>query len=112
MVKNIYYYCEEVTKATGVTIEQIRGPQRTKNVVYAAKILSYCLYTKLKMKKSSIGYFMNKSKNQIKEYIKSIESDSHKIDKPLRHEINNIPSNYQYICPQCGCKRNHTPAVQ
>ena len=52
---------------------------------------------------------MNKRKNLIKEYIRSIESDSHKIDKPLRHELNNVSNNYQYICPQCGCKRNHTP---
>ena len=96
----------------GVTYEQIKGNIKTQKIVRARHAFAWYLYRRHRyaFSLSSIGRILNKHHTSIIHAIQEVDWAIENNDPRFKFIL--TIEEPVYICPQCGCKRNHTPTVQ
>ena len=96
----------------GITYDQIKGKVQTREIVTARHAFAWYLYRRHRyaFNLSSIGKLLNKHHTSIMHAIQEVDWAIE--NKNPRFKFILTIHEPVYICPQCGCKRNHTPAVQ
>ena len=97
---------------TGVTFEEICTGNRKAEVTRARHALMWYLYRRHHYKYSltAIGIMLNRNHTSVYHGVQLVDWALHNNDS--RFKFIQTIEDPDYICPQCGCKRNHTPAVQ
>jgi chromosomal replication initiation ATPase DnaA len=97
---------------TGVTFEEICTGNRKAEVTRARHALMWYLYRRHHYKYSltAIGIMLNRHHTSVMHAIQEVDWAIE--NKEPRFKFIQTIEDSDYICPQCGCKRNHTPAVQ
>jgi chromosomal replication initiation ATPase DnaA len=97
---------------TGVTFEEICSTNRKGRIMRARHALMWYLY-----RKHSSGFSFAEIGKMLNRHHASVFHGVQQVDwaidnKDRRFKFIQTIEDSDYICPQCGCKRNHTPAVQ
>ena len=94
---------------TGVTFEEICTGNRKAEVTRARHALMWYLYRKHHYKYSlpAIGILLNRNHTSVYHGVQVVDWALHNNDR--RFKFIQTIEDPDYICPQCGCKRSHTP---
>ncbi|MBO5494912.1 MAG: chromosomal replication initiator protein DnaA [Eubacterium sp.] len=87
--------CEEVSRMTGVSMEDIRSPIRKANVSHARKITFYVIRNVLNLPYEDIGEQFNKHHSSVMYNVQELEKEldrDPKLERQVKDIINNIKS--------------------
>jgi chromosomal replication initiation ATPase DnaA len=96
----------------GITYDQIKGKTKAHEIITARHTFCWYLYRRHRyaFTLSAIGKLINRHHTSIMHAIQEVDWAIE--NKEPRFKFILTIHEPVYICPQCGCKRNHTPAVQ
>ena len=102
----------KLEKKLDITYEQIQGKTQTHQIITARHAFAWYLYRRHRyaFTLSAIGKLINRHHTSVMHAIQEVDWAIEN-NNPRFKFILTIEEPV-YICPQCGCKRNHTPTVQ
>jgi len=116
----IDYYTDQVTRHTGVTIEQMRIKNRKPKIVDARYALVYLLRYKTQLIGKEIASHLNKHRSITTHALAVINNDFSNSKKfkwldhiaPYVEHYTGSQDLLMHICPNCGCQRYYPTTLQ
>ena len=102
----------KIEKKLDISYEQIKGKEQTRKIVIARHAFAWYLYRRHRYAFSltSIARILNRHHTTIMHAIQEVDWAIE--NKNPRFKFILTIEEPVYICPQCGCKRHHTQAIQ